>query len=71
MNIKLKRKIEDHFEYKWTKDRNMAFKIEGDLALLSQLPITTKLKIFSEFLYEDFLVSFKKTFTFENYDNNN
>ena len=37
-NLELKRDIEAFFDYKWTHDKNMAFKEEQDKSIFEQLP---------------------------------
>jgi len=66
MHIKLdlKKRIENHFEYQWMMDKNMAFRDEGDIIIFEQLPEEVRSCIFKDFLFQDFLYSFKKQFTF-------
>lgn len=37
----LKLEIEDHFEYRWSKDKLWAFKTDADMSVFQQLPIDT------------------------------
>jgi|TARA_B110000285_G_C15131779_1_gene624090 hypothetical protein len=63
-----KQEIEAHFENRWQNDRLAAFKSDDDLAILGQLPIDTKVMMFKEFLFKDFLTKYSKTFCFRNYE---
>jgi hypothetical protein len=38
LDLALRNKIEAHFDYKWSRDRNQAIDEEGELALLGQIP---------------------------------
>ena len=57
--------LESYFNYKWAKDRNLAFVEEHDIAMYSQLPDETQFKLYQEFLFSDFLKSHKEYLTFE------
>jgi hypothetical protein len=46
----------------------MAFKLEEDMMMLDQLPVEVQEEIFKDFLYSDFLFSFKKHFVFTRFD---
>jgi hypothetical protein len=41
MNSELKKEIEDHFHYRWEKDKLAAFRDDSDVAIFDQLPIDT------------------------------
>lgn len=61
LEIGLQKRIEEHFAYKWEYDRNQAIDKDTELALMEQLPDFVVNKIFSEFLYEEFLRQFRET----------
>ena len=60
----LKEHIEVFFDYKWEHDKNAAFQDEVDLQLFSQLPDEVQVQIYNKYLFERFLQSFAKVFTF-------
>lgn len=63
--------IEDFFDYRWVNDRNQAISTQDDIDLISQLPLEIQRKIYSDFLFKNFLQSFRKYFTMPNYENRN
>ena len=64
IDLALKLKIEAHFEYKWKNDKNMA--IKDEMNLIDQIPEDTRIYLFRNFLFNEFLESFKKFFSIEN-----
>jgi len=62
----MKLKIEDYMDYRWSNDRNLAISTDEDKALISQLPLEIQRKIYSDFLFKEFLHSFKRYFSFPN-----
>lgn len=62
IDTKLKVKIEKFFDYKWSNDKNQALDEEEEKMLLDQLPTDVQVRLFTEFLYSDFLKVFKETF---------
>lgn len=48
---KLIKKIENNFEYYWPKDKNYAFKTEGDRALFNDIPRFLKVNLLKDFLF--------------------
>jgi hypothetical protein len=62
----LKLKIEDFFDYKWNNDRLTAFREDADMNIYDQLPPEVQEIIYTEFLFKDFLQSYKKTFQIPN-----
>lgn len=70
MKLDLKLKIEEHFDYKWKMDKNNAVG-EQDLAMLQQLPQEVQMRIFTDFLFKDFLIKYKKFFIFQNLQSKN
>mmetsp|Transcript_26418 Transcript_26418/g.40331 ORF Transcript_26418/g.40331 Transcript_26418/m.40331 type:complete len:286 (-) Transcript_26418:1043-1900(-) len=64
IRLDLKKKIENHFDYQWKMDKNMGFRDSGDIMIYDQLPEIVRCSIFKDFLFLDFLSSFKKQFTF-------
>ena len=59
----LKTTIEAFFDYKWQFDRNQAIDDEEELAMLEQLPEEVQNKIYTNFLFKEFLKTFSQTFT--------
>ena len=68
---KFKAKIEQYFEYRWVYDKNMSFQSEEDLQIYQQLPNFVQENIYKDFLFPEFLKSFKRTFSFPNWDKPN
>lgn len=66
IKAQIKKDISEYFEYKWTKDRNLAISKEEDLELLAQLPHEVQENIYTKFLFGDFLIKFKKFFWIRN-----
>ena len=64
IDVDLKRRIEDHFDYKWKNDKLLAFQEESDQNLFEQLPDNVVLNIYLQFLFEDFLEAFERVFSF-------
>jgi hypothetical protein len=68
----LKKRIEDHFTYRWSKDKLMAFQEDSDLSIFGQLPDEVHQMMYTEFLFRDFLENYKTTFSsFPNEDSVN
>lgn len=65
MALEFKREIEEFFDYSWSKDRNSAMRSEQDLAMLEQLPTGTVVRLYSDFLFDDFLKAYKRFFALE------
>ena len=68
MDEDLQDEIEQHFDYRWTNDKLSAFKTSDDEAVFNQLPIDTQVMMYKEFLFEEFLTKYKRTFCFRNYE---
>ena len=66
IDLVLKRRIEDYFEYKWIHDKNHAFENPEEQRLFMELPQDTQIMIFRNYLYRDFLKSFRRFFTIRN-----
>ena len=66
----LKERIEAHFNYRWTRDKNVAY--EGDISqsIMEQLQTNKDLlnSLYRDFIYHDFIRSFSRTFKFPNQD---
>ena len=65
IEIDRKRKIEIYFEYYWINNKNQSVDDEEEIAMLEQLPEDTQNTIYTEFLYKDFLKTFKSVFKFQ------
>ena len=63
IEVNLKREIEQFFDYKWQFDRNQAIDDEQEIKILEQLPEEVQNKIYTNFLFREFLLKFKDTFT--------
>mmetsp|Transcript_10851 Transcript_10851/g.18162 ORF Transcript_10851/g.18162 Transcript_10851/m.18162 type:complete len:747 (+) Transcript_10851:337-2577(+) len=63
LKLEFKERIEQFFDYKWKNDKNQALDEEEEQMLLLQLPEEVQNKIFTGFLYSDFLKTFRDTFT--------
>jgi len=61
---KFKKDIEIHFYYKWNNDKNLAF--EGNVSVTEQLPNYVVRKVFTDFLYSEFLRKYDRFFAFKN-----
>ena len=68
LDLDLKKQIEEHFEYRWQQDKLAAFRDDADLSIFDQLPIDTQVCMYKEFLFKDFLKTYKRTFCFRDYD---
>ena len=55
----MKRNIEQFFNYKWQFDRNQAIDDEEEMAILEQLPEEVQNKIYTNFLFKEFLHIFQ------------
>ena len=53
-----KKRVEAHFDYKWSYDRTMAVSSEEDLAIIDQLPAAVQDRLMCEYLFVDFLKLF-------------
>lgn len=54
--------IREHFDYKWSKDRNQAIDEEEEIKILMQLPVDVQDQLYSGFLFSDFLSNFSQFF---------
>jgi hypothetical protein len=71
IDVEFKQKVEIYFDYRWCRDKLMAFDDEGELNLFDQLPDEVKLHIYSDFLFVDFLEIYKSFFSYVNKDSPN
>lgn len=58
----LVKKIEEYFEYYWSKDKNYALKYDEDRLFLKELPKNIRTNIYKDFLFQDFYYLFKTFF---------
>ena len=58
----IKAKIEAHLAYKWRNDHNSAIDDEDELQMLIELPEQVQDAIYCDFLYDNFLITFKDYF---------
>ena len=59
VDVEIKQEVETYFEYRWCRDKLMAFQQEDDMNMYNQLPDEVKLNIYSDFLFVDFLEIYK------------
>ena len=52
------------FEFRWDRDRTQALRTDNDKALFDQLPEGVRGRIYSDFLFDDFLKKFRSHLTF-------
>lgn len=71
IDIYLKERIEEYFDYKWENDKNQAFKEKQDMDMFSQLPADVQVEIYNKYLFKNFLTAFAKVFSFQKIDNPN
>lgn len=73
IKLELKKEIEEFFDYKWSYDRNQGIDEDWERAILYQLPDEVQNKIYKDFLFSKFLLTFRDTFAipkgFETYIN--
>jgi hypothetical protein len=58
IEFKLKREIEEHFDYRWKHDRNQAITSDEDVSHFEQLPDGVQDKLYREFLFISFFSNF-------------
>lgn len=63
--LDMQRQIEHYFEYKWLKDKNMAYSLDVYEPISSLIPTFLVQRIFFDCLYKDFYEQFKSYFEFE------
>jgi len=56
------REIEDFFEHFWQHDKRQALCSKEEKRILKQLPASVTRKIYIEYLYQDFLYTFRVYF---------
>ena len=54
--------IETYFEFRWQNDKTQALQTRADQELFEQLPHSVRYRIYSEFLFDEFLLIFAKNF---------
>lgn len=62
----MKVRIEDFMEYRWSNNKNNAVTTDEDKAIMDQLPLEIQRKIYSDFLFQNFLKSFRSYFALRN-----
>lgn len=58
-------RIREYMHFMWEEDRNLCLVEEDEIFLFDQLPGETRLRIFHDFLFSDFMHDFKKMFRFK------
>ena len=66
----LKKRIEDHFDYQWEHNLNIAFATDKDLNIYNQMPEAVQQNLFTDYMFNHFLYNFQKLFSFPNRDSN-
>lgn len=59
---KMRNEIQSFFEFRWEKDKTQALRTKADQDIFDQMPYAVQNKIYTDFLFGDFLKIFKKTF---------
>ena len=62
LNRELITKIEDFFEYYWENNRLSALKNSSDVRFMDELPASVQSEIFIDYLFSDFLHSYRTYF---------
>jgi len=62
----MKIRIEDFMDYRWSNNKNNAITSAEDNAIMDQLPLEIQRKVYSDFLFKNFLKNFKKYFSLRN-----
>lgn len=68
IDVEFKNSVENYFDYRWCRDKLMAFENDDEMNLFDQLPDEIKLNIYSDFLFVDFLEIYKSFFSYPNKD---
>ena len=55
IDFDLQKRVEDFFAYKWKFDKNQAIDDPAEIALLDQIPSEVQDKLYSGFLFNEFL----------------
>jgi len=63
LNYELRKQIESFFDYKWTNDKNFAFKHPDYEGIVFKIAINHKELLYFDCLYHRFWSQFKKQFT--------
>lgn len=62
IDYRLKKKIEDHFDFMWNNDKNQAMKTEDDIKNYEQLPEHVQNRLYTNFLFHDFCQLFTQSY---------
>jgi len=62
----LRERIDFYFDYKYKNDRKIGIDEEEEQKVLEQLPAFVENAIYTDFLYYNFLTTFKETFKIPN-----
>jgi len=57
-------RIEKYFDYRWENDLNQSLSYDGDLILFNQLQYDVKEGLYRLYLFDEFLKTFSKMFSF-------
>ena len=68
IDIELQNLIRNFMNLKWKNDKNSFLKTEQDQNLLDQLPDSSKIMLYTDFIFKDFIWKFRRFFRF-NRDN--
>lgn len=64
IDINRKRDLERYFEYRWQNNKNSAIDDGDEIAMLTQLPEDTQIRLYRDFLYREFMQQFSIVFRF-------
>ena len=64
VNKDFRTKVTEFLVVKWSDDKNNLTMTENDQSLLEQLPADVQVLIFKKFLHQEFLIQFRRIFTF-------
>jgi hypothetical protein len=64
----LKKRIRQHFHYRWNHNKNFVIERDDDKQILNQLPMEVQTNIYAGFIYYDFLSAFEGIFYIEKED---
>jgi hypothetical protein len=64
----MKEKFITYFEYKWENDKNQALLEDVDKEIMAQLPEEVQEKIYTTYLYGNFLLQFQRFILVRNFN---
>ena len=64
VSMDFKLKVEEYFDYRWRNDKNLAVSTDEDKDMFKELPLDVKVRLYSDFLFNSFIMQFKKFLEF-------